>query len=103
MKMEDSAEKRHQQRYRYNLISAYSSREYAALRERIRARRVLVSLEIDQETGEVLDGHHRLKSLVSFEDIGEDRCQRLDGGQRMRHNGFPCQTVLCEEGRRHLA
>jgi len=94
MKMEDTAEKRHQKRYCYNLIPVYSSREYAALKERIRARRVLVSVEIDQEIGEVLDGHPRLKSLVSFEDIGDDGCKRLDGRQRMTHIGFPCQVVL---------
>ncbi|MCR4339172.1 MAG: ParB N-terminal domain-containing protein [Gemmatimonadaceae bacterium] len=45
----------------FQLMPALSDEEYAALRDDIEARGVLVPVEIDADTGEVLDGHHRLR------------------------------------------
>lgn len=44
-----------------NVMPPLSEQEYNALRENIEKNGVLVPIEIDEETGELLDGHHRQK------------------------------------------
>lgn len=45
----------------YQLFDALPDDEYRALRDDIAKRGVLVPIEIDGDSGEVLDGHHRLR------------------------------------------
>lgn len=43
----------------YQLFSPLAEAEFSALKEDIRKRGILVPVEIDDETGAILDGHHR--------------------------------------------
>ena len=45
----------------YQVFPDLSASEYDSLREDIRLRGVLIPVEIDADTSEVLDGHHRLR------------------------------------------
>ena len=46
---------------KYQLLPDLRPDEYAALKADIARRGVLVPIEVDADTGEVLDGHHRLR------------------------------------------
>ena len=45
-----------------NLFPPLDDAAYAALRDDIAERGVLVPVEVDKDTGEILDGHHRLRA-----------------------------------------
>lgn len=47
---------------RYQLLPELTEDEYAALRDDIAARGVQVPIEIDDASGDILDGHHRLRA-----------------------------------------
>jgi hypothetical protein len=49
----------------WRLLPDLDEREYAALVEDVRRRGVQVPLEVDAESGAVLDGHHRLRAAAA--------------------------------------
>ena len=51
---------------RWQLFPPLSDEEYAALKADIAAQGVLVPVVIDEDTGEVIEGHHRLRAWPSY-------------------------------------
>jgi ParB-like chromosome segregation protein Spo0J len=51
---------------RWQLLPPLSDDEYRALKADIAAQGVLVALVIDEDTGEVIEGHHRLKAWTEL-------------------------------------
>ncbi len=51
---------------RWQLLPPLSDEEYRALKADIAAQGVLVPLVIDEDTGEVIEGHHRLKAWTEL-------------------------------------
>ena len=47
---------------KYQVMPALSQDEYEALKADIAKRGVLIPIEVDEETGEILDGFHRLRA-----------------------------------------
>jgi site-specific DNA-methyltransferase (adenine-specific) len=55
---------------RWQLLPALSDEEYAGLKADIAAQGVLVPVVIDEDTGEVIEGHHRLKAWTELRVAG---------------------------------
>ena len=55
---------------RWQLLPPLSDEEYQALRADIAAQGVLVPVVIDEDTGEVIEGHHRLKAWTELRVAG---------------------------------
>lgn len=53
----------------YQFMPPLSDEEFAALKEDIQKRGIIIPIEID-ENGEILDGHHRLKAWAELRDEG---------------------------------
>lgn len=82
----------------YQVMPPLTPAEYEALRADIRLRGVLVPVEIDAETGAILDGHHRVRAC---EDLGIRNFPRvvrsgLTHEQRIAH------ALALNLNRRHL-
>lgn len=87
---------------RYQLLPGLSADEFAALKADIAARGVLVPIEFD-ETGAVLDGHHRLRAWAELRAEGVRVApyprvvRQLAGEQEKR-----AHAVALNLARRHL-
>jgi 16S rRNA G966 N2-methylase RsmD len=80
----------------YQLLPALSDDEFADLKADIALRGVLIPVEIDAETGAILDGHHRVKAaealnvpyqrvVRSFQSEGDKRAHALALNLARRH------------------
>lgn len=80
-----------------NVMPPLRTEEYRALRESIKRNGVLVPIEIDDDTGELLDGHHRMRA-----------CQELGIKPPIRERHFETDAERKEHAltlnltRRHL-
>lgn len=81
----------------YQVMPDLTSAEYEALREDIRQRGVLVPVEIDAETGAILDGHHR---VAIAEDLGITYPRVVRAG--LGHEERLAHAVVLNLNRRHL-
>lgn len=52
---------------RFQLFAPLRTEEYDALKADIAKRGILVPVEVDEDTGEILDGHHRLRIAQELE------------------------------------
>jgi DNA adenine methylase len=57
---------------KYQLMPSYTDEQFAELKEDIRQHGVLQPLEFDEETGELLDGHHRFRAFSELIAEGHD-------------------------------
>lgn len=86
----------------YQLFDALTEDEYKALKEDIRQRGVLVPVEYD-ETGAILDGHHRIKAWNELRAEGVDvpqftKITRYFENEAQKRNHIRALNII----RRHL-
>lgn len=87
----------------YQLFDALTSEEYAALKDDIRQRGVLVPIEFD-DRGNILDGHHRLKAWNELKQEGHNIPQytsviRYFENEAQKRNHIRALNII----RRHLS
>ena len=82
----------------YQLFPAMTEAEYARLREDIRARGVLVPVEVD-EAGAILDGHHRVAVCTELGITTYPRLVRAG----LSHEEKLAHVIALNLHRRHLA